>query len=166
MYKRNYLVGKTFGQLTVVSEAGRSESRHILYECICECGNHKIVSGKELLSGHTRSCGCMQRVIHGGRRVNNTERLYNVWNGMKNRCRQRNDRNYKYYGSRGISVCDEWMDYKTFRAWAYANGYDESAPYMKCTIDRIDNDGNYEPNNCRWVSMKEQSMNKRARGST
>lgn len=79
---------------------------------------------------------------------------------MRNRCRQQSGKNYKYYAGRGIRVCEEWNDYSKFREWAYANGYDENAPYMQCTIDRIDVNGNYEPSNCRWVSMKEQSMNK------
>jgi len=160
VYKRNNLVGKRFGLVAVLKEAGRTKDRHIQYECVCDCGNHKVISGKELLNGHTHSCGCKQRTTHGGRRIKATERLYKVWMGMRNRCRQQSGKNYKYYAGRGIRVCEEWNDYSKFREWAYANGYDENAPYMQCTIDRIDVDGNYEPSNCRWVSMKEQSMNK------
>ena len=98
----------------------------------------------------------MGKYKHGETRT----RLYNVWNGMKQRCNDPNGKLYHRYGGRGIKVCDEWMDYNNFRDWAMSNGYDENAPHGKCTLDRIDNDGNYEPKNCKWASSIEQSVNK------
>lgn len=163
MYKRNYLEGMTFGDLFVLREAGRTKDRHISYECVCTCGNHTIVSGRDLKSGHTTSCGCKQGATHGCRRINNTDRLYFVWRGMISRCRTKTASGYQYYGARGIRVCDEWLDYSTFKEWAYKNGYDDKAESYKCTIDRIDVNGNYEPSNCRFVDMKTQNQNKRAK---
>lgn len=89
-------------------------------------------------------------------------RIWGVWSQMKNRCYNKNAPNFKNYGARGIEVCEEWRnDFKAFRNWAYANGYDENAPKMQCTLDRINNDGNYEPENCRWVTSVKQHRNKR-----
>ena len=162
---RNNLVGQTFGRLTVVAESGRTKDRHIQYECVCECGNHKIVSGKDILSGHTRSCGCRERIKHGGCKADNRDRLYGIWSSMRSRCNRKSSKSYSDYGGRGIRVCDEWNDYSAFRTWAYENGYDKDAPQWKCTLDRIDTNGNYEPNNCRWVSESVQMFNRRRKKS-
>ena len=159
--KRNYLVGRRFEKLFVIAETGRTNDRHIKYECVCECGNRTNVSGSDLLSGHTKSCGCLERIKHGGRIANKTERLYFVWSGMRERCRNPLTKNYANYGGRGIKVCDEWNEYERFREWALANGYDANAKYGHCTLDRIDVDGNYEPSNCRWTTASVQMFNRR-----
>lgn len=164
MYKYNDLNGMVFGRLTVVEESGRTKDRHILWKCQCECGNEVNVASKELVSGHTKSCGCLQkdairnlRYKHGDR----DSRLYSVWKSMKKRCENSNHKDYRWYGAKGVSVCDEWHDYRAFKKWAMNNGYDGNVEKGRCTIDRIDPYGDYEPNNCRWVSMKEQAKNKR-----
>ncbi len=90
----------------------------------------------------------------------NNRRLYNVWKSMRQRCKNPNDHAYRYYGGKGVAICDEWNDFKQFAKWAYENGYQDDASNRGCTLDRIDTDGDYCPSNCRWVTMKEQSRNK------
>ena len=165
MCKRNCLVGKRFGWLTVIAEAGRSKDRHIRYECVCECGARKVVSGNCLISGKSRSCGCKKNTKHGASRLQNRERLYDVWCAMRRRCKGVNSQDYHNYGGRGIKICDEWDEYDNFRKWAYENGYKDDAPKGECTIDRIDVDGDYTPDNCRWVDASMQMFNKRRQKS-
>lgn len=162
------LTNNKYGRLIVVSYAGKTKDRHSKWLCKCDCGNEVIISGNSLTRGHTQSCGCLQkertakaRYKHGGRsQHNNTERLYYVWAEMRSRCNNKNNKEYQFYGGKGVKVCKDWNDYSSFRKWALQNGYDKNADYGKCTIDRIDNNGNYEPNNCRWVSMAVQNANK------
>lgn len=165
MYKHNELKGRRFGKLIVVEEHGRSKDRHILWKCVCDCGTETIVQSRDLIGEHTQSCGCMQketiskiRKKHGDRDA----RLYSVWKTMKKRCENPNAKGYEYYGAKGVKVCEEWHDYSKFKAWAVTNGYDENAKYGECTIDRINPYGDYEPANCRWVSMGVQNRNKRS----
>lgn len=162
-------VGKRFGRLVVVSRVedyiAPSGKKHIRYKCLCDCGKETVVDVCQLVQGHTKSCGCLHNEImqtgnvkHGGR----YDRLYKVYTNMKNRCYNRNSNDYQYYGARSIKICDEWFDnYSAFRDWAYNNGYNNNAAHGTCTIDRIDVNGNYEPQNCRWVSMSVQSKNRR-----
>ena len=164
MYKCNNLKGMTFGRLTVIREEGRTKDRHILCRCRCKCGNIANVSSRDLVTGHTKSCGCLQKDIlrdirykHGDR----DGRLYSIWKSMKKRCENPNCKSYKWYGAKGVSVCDDWHDYRVFKEWAINNGYDENAEYGQCTIDRINPFGNYEPTNCRWATLAEQARNKR-----
>lgn len=162
MYKYNNLVGNKYGMLSVVKEGGRTADRHILWECLCDCGRNTFVSSKDLTSGHTKSCGCMAgKHKNGSKSKMNPIRLYRVWREMKRRCYDTECKSFKYYGLKGVSVCDEWNDFENFKNWSFTNGYDVSAKYGVCTLDRINPYGNYEPTNCRWVSMKVQNENKR-----
>lgn len=161
--------GERYGKLTVVSRAEDyifpNGKKHVMWICKCDCGNTTTVDVCMLVRGHTKSCGCLKTeaakinfTTHGGRQ----DRLYHTFSNMKNRCYNKNSSDYKYYGGRGVTICDEWLNnYQSFKIWAYQTGYDENAKFGDCTIDRIDVNGNYEPDNCRWVSMDIQNKNKR-----
>ena len=147
------LVGQKFGKLTVLNINKRKK----VY-CICKCDCGKITQTRKdsLLNGHTKSCGCLQKDTAKKLKTKHNlvkTRIYHIWINMKRRCVSTN----KYYGGRGIKICNEWLsDFMNFYNWAMANGYSD-----KLTIDRIDVNGNYEPKNCRWVDMKVQSNNTR-----
>lgn len=174
-HRREEFVGRKFGRLTVLelAEPHVCPSGEIFprWRCQCECGNITEVYQSSLVTGSAKSCGCLAKentakknrercLKHGGSVRGNIDRLYRVWRGMKERCYSEKHKSYKRYGGRGIKVCDEWLhDYEAFRAWSYANGYDENAKYGKCSLDRIDFDGNYCPENCRWVDYKVQANN-------
>lgn len=151
--RRVDLSGKRFGRLTAVSFNGSNNAGVTLWNCICDCGNSVVVSYNNLMSGNTTSCGCWHEK-HGEAGT----RLYKCWSDMKARCYYKSDFNYKNYGGRGISVCDTWRNsYLAFREWATSNGYDENL-----TLDRVDVNGDYTPENCRWATIKEQQSNKRS----
>lgn len=152
------LIGQKFGKLVAIEhfvQQGQSWCK-----CKCDCENVKNVRASCLISGVTQSCGCYQRErtsttnrLHG----ESGTRLYKIWKHMKGRCLCKSDKNYSLYGGRGISIYENWMNsYENFRNWAIQSGYSE-----KLTIDRINVDGNYCPENCRWVTVKAQANNKR-----
>lgn len=150
------VIGKKFGRLTVIEYADM-DGRHVMVKCKCDCGNYIVTREYRLISGTTKSCGCYRKdklTKHGNRHT----KLYHRWCSMRRRCTDSKNKWYNAYGGRGISVCEEWdKSFEAFYKWAQDNGYNESL-----TLDRIDNYGNYEPANCRWVTMKVQSNNRRS----
>ena len=157
------LIGQQFGRLVVILEAGRNKHSQCLWKCTCACGGATISTTGNLRMGVVKSCGCLRKeqlvkrqTTHGMASSQKRHSLYIVWASMKSRCSNKNEIAYKNYGGRGITVCDEWMDFTPFMKWALANGYDDALE-----IDRKDNDGDYTPNNCRFVTRKRNQLNKR-----
>ena len=153
------LAGRKFGRLTAISSTGSSQRKRRLWECKCECGNTILVESTSLLQGNTRSCGCLQKEMRVSANTDHGwcgTRLYRIWKGMKARCLYPSSTDYKWYGARGIAVCDEWMKFTPFRDWALSNGYRDDL-----TLERIDNESNYTPANCKWATISEQNANKR-----
>lgn len=162
------LTGQKFGKLTVIELHHKRKiknSTRVYWLCKCDCGGETITRTDNLTSGATTSCGCVHlnilRTI-GIKHNLSDSRLYKVYTSMIYRCYNKNNYQYYLYGSRGISVCEEWKkDFMNFYNWAMENGYNKNAKHGECTLDRIDVNGNYEPSNCRWINNKEQQRNKR-----
>lgn len=153
------LSGERFGMLVAVSIAKRSSSStRVYWNCICDCGGKRIVSNDHLRNGDTTDCGCTRKHIsHWNKHGMYNTRLYRIWSLMKERCYNSKRKEYPNYGGRGICVCEEWKESKQFIEWALKNGYSD-----ELTLDRVDNNGDYCPDNCRWVSQKEQMRNTRS----
>jgi hypothetical protein len=161
MPKALEITGMRFGRLSVIERAENNAHHQTMWRCICDCGNEVIIRGINLTSGNTTSCGCYhsERVIEShSKHGYSNGKLYNVWRSIKDRCNNIRSKAWKYYGGRGIKVCEEWNQPEAFIEWAVTNGYKDGL-----TIDRIDNNKGYEPSNCRWVDMKTQNRNHRQR---
>ena len=146
------LHGLQYGKLTALYKLHNYNKKGTYWLCVCECGNFKEVRQQDLKRGYVKSCGCA--LI---RHSKSHTKLYRVWTGIKSRCYNKNTPNYKDYGNRGITVCEEWLkDFQEFYDWAMNNGYHDGLQ-----IDRIDNNKGYSPNNCRFVTPKKNSNNRR-----
>lgn len=155
------LIGKKYGELQIIEQIKNDKNGHSKVKCKCSCGKTINVLLDNLKTGHSKSCGCKKGYMISKKKKTHGKcntKLYKVWHNIKNRCYNKNNKRYKDYGGRGITICDEWLnDFMSFYNWAMNNGYKEGL-----SIDRINNDGNYEPNNCRWVTNKVQNNNKRS----
>lgn len=154
------LTNKKFTRLTAICRTDNN-TYEPMWKCQCDCGKIKIVRARNLLSGTTKSCGCLQKEIvknanttHG---KSNT-RLFNIWQNIKRRCYNKNYKYYSYYGGKGIIMCEEWKNsFQAFYEWSIKNDYSDTL-----TIDRINSDKNYEPSNCRWVNRLVQQNNRKS----
>ena len=156
--KMNNLSGKKFGKLTPTKIAYRCHDKfgdmRIYWECKCDCGNITVANSRMLTSGKTQSCGCLRKGIHKKHGYTGT-RLYRIHQGMKSRCKYPSCQDYKYYGGKGITYCEEWEHFENFLDWAIQNGYNDNL-----SLERIDVNKGYEPSNCCWVTGQEQRYNK------
>ena len=152
-------IGKKFGRLTVLEIDHKTESGQNYVLCRCDCGTEKVIKWGSVSTGLIVSCGCRQREVqkYGSIKHGKTNtRLFSIWQNMKKRCYYSKYVEFKNYGARGITVCEEWKNsFETFYNWAMTNGYSDDL-----SIDRINNNGNYEPSNCRWADRKQQSRNR------
>lgn len=155
MAKGKNLVGQKIGHWTVLRKVENDSRGNSQWLCRCECGKEKVVRGQRLRNGESTSCGCKRKKFT--ETYGSKSRLYRIWRGMLTRCENPNNHAFEHYGAKGISVCEEWHSFGSFRDWSFSNGYSE-----KSSIDRICNDGGYNPENCRWVENWNVQMNNRS----
>lgn len=161
------LEGMRFGSWAVLSRAENNADGRAMWNCKCDCGTRRAVLGKTLLSGKSKCCGCTRKesAAEASRKANTRHgmknmRLYTIWHSMKGRVHCPSTHSYERYGGRGIKICKEWeSDFKLFADWALSHGYADNL-----TLDRINPDGDYTPDNCRWATWSEQARNKSAVG--
>ena len=149
------ITGQRFGRLVALEYSHTDRDRKAVWLCKCDCGNSHLARTKDLRSGNTKSCGCY--AIDVARKVNTKHgacktRLYRIHSMMKNRCSNQRDRHWKWYGAKGVTICEEWKSFEPFQAWALANGYADNL-----VIDRKDSSKGYSPDNCQWITQSENA---------
>lgn len=154
----NASAGNRYSLLTVIREVKRKDLHGRFVLCECDCGNLKEISLRDLKRGNAKSCGCLKKYDTSNNdnfhNKSNT-RIYSIWSDMKSRCFNEKNSRFERYGGRGISTCKEWLEFDNFYKWSIDNGYND-----ELTIDRADNNGDYNPKNCKWSTQKEQARNR------
>lgn len=152
------LTGRRFGRWLVIKRVENAKDGHLMWECICDCGTVRNQNGNMIKNGGSKSCGCLLKEVNAKHGMYKS-RINKEYRGLKQRCYNPNNPRYTYYGGRGIKMCDEWLGedgFINFMAWSLGNGYSDDL-----TLDKIDNDKNYSPSNCRWTNKKVQARNRR-----
>ncbi|HJA66985.1 hypothetical protein B5F07_18395 [Lachnoclostridium sp. An169] len=160
MPKRIDLTGKQFNFLRVIEYSGNTRHGEALWLCECKCGTRKNIPGSKIRKGEIKSCGCMKKELSGIANVKHgmkKTRIYRIWQGIKQRTTNPNNGEFSEYGGRGVDICVEWANsFESFKQWSFENGYSDNL-----TIDRINNQKGYYPENCRWITIKDNCRNKR-----
>ena len=150
------ITGQKFGRLTAIYPCGKTKYGNVVWLCRCDCGQETKVSTQHLKSGDTQSCGCLNSELVSKRFTKTGEshsRLYRIWRNMKRRCYDKTFKAYKNYGDKGVKICSDWLNsFENFYNWAVSNGYKDNL-----TIDRINVNGSYEPNNCQWITRSDNT---------